>query len=382
MGTVSAKNPGNGVASGLSHQGMYTGGISLPETNRKMKYILLAIAFPLFLFSSCAPGRKATAKNDKFHPGLTWLDDKGNPINAHGGGVLYEKGIYCWYGEHKLPGRSEKQLADGGVHCYSSRDLYNWKDEGLVLSVDHENAASDIAAGCILERPKVIYNERTKKYMMYFKLYPRGTGYERGFVGVASASSPKGPFTYSHRFLGADSEKGSGDFTMFKDINGDLLHFTVRKPDRAFCVGKLNETYTQPGAPYKVLTEIPVETEAPALFVHEGRYYMLGSGSSGWTPNAARAFNAPSVTGPYQQQDNPCEGVNPHNQLDKEKTFGGQISFVLPVQGYKDAYIALFDSWNPEKPIEGGYIWLPVRIGNGKITIQWRDQWDLSVFDR
>ena len=28
-------------------------------------------------------------------------DTDGNPINAHGGGILYHEGTYYWYGEFK-----------------------------------------------------------------------------------------------------------------------------------------------------------------------------------------------------------------------------------------------------------------------------------------
>ena len=317
-----------------------------------------------------------------FTPGLTWYDTSGNPINAHGGGIIYVNGTYYWYGEHKLPGRSEKELADGGVHCYSSTDLYNWKDEGLVLSVDYENDKSDIAAGCILERSKVVYNKETGKYVMYFKLYPKGTGYEVGYVGVATATSPTGPFTYQHKFLGAESPKGSGDFCMFADRDGKIYHFTVRKPDKAFCAGPLRDDYLYPEGKYKVLSEIPLHTEAPAIVFTDNTYYMLGSGSSGWEPNAARSFSAPSVLGPYKDLGNPCVGINPYNQLGPEKTFGGQISYILPVQGRKDCYIALFDIWKPEAPIEGLYVWLPLRFKEGKPVVEWMDEWDLSVFDQ
>lgn len=102
-----------------------------------------------------------------FLPGQQWNDERGNPINAHGGGIIYADGSYYWYGEHKLPGRSEQEGADGGVHCYSSSDLYNWKDRGLVLTVDYQDKNSDISAGCILERPKVLFNKQTQKYVMY-----------------------------------------------------------------------------------------------------------------------------------------------------------------------------------------------------------------------
>ena len=40
--------------------------------------------------------------------------------------------------------------------CYSSRDLYNWKDEGIALKVVEGDNSHPIAKGCILERPKVV----------------------------------------------------------------------------------------------------------------------------------------------------------------------------------------------------------------------------------
>src|SRR5665647_3642849 len=71
-------------------------------------------------------------KQTAFHPGEIWKDNKSVHINAHGGGILYQKGIYYWYGEHKIEGEIGN-TAQVGVHCYTSTDLYNWKDEGIVL---------------------------------------------------------------------------------------------------------------------------------------------------------------------------------------------------------------------------------------------------------
>lgn len=324
------------------------------------------------------------AASSAFFPGTPWLDTNGVPINAHGGGILYSDAEqrYYWYGEHKLPGRSEAQRAGGGVHCYSSTDLYNWRDEGIVLSVDYQNPESEIAAGCILERPKVLHNRRTKKYVMFFKLYPPGKGYDTAYVGVATAGKPSGPFTYSHRFLGGASDKGTGDFCMFPDTNGDIWHYTVRKPDKAFVAGRLTDDYLRPRGDYRVLTDIPPHTEAPAVIrAPDGTHYMLGSGSSGWKPNAARSFRTSSPAGPFTDLGNPATGINPHNNLGPDKTFGGQISFIIPVAGRLGAYIAMFDLWKPEMPIEGKYAWLPLFIRDGKPVVEWHTTWNLTIFD-
>ena len=127
-----------------------------------------ALLFLIVALYGCGEEKRYTS----FTPGELWLDNNDIHINAHGGGILYDKGVYYWFGEHKIEGKAGNQ-AHVGVHCYSSKDLYNWKDEGIALAVKPEGSGSDIEKGCILERPKVIYNTKTKKYVMWFHLEPK-----------------------------------------------------------------------------------------------------------------------------------------------------------------------------------------------------------------
>ena len=338
----------------------------------------------LALLISC-PGRdqaqKFSAMQKNIHPAQIWSDTNGNAINAHGGGILFFEGIYYWYGEHKLDGKSEAQYVDGGIHCYSSSDLLNWKDEGVVLTVDYKDEKSDLAYGCILERPKVVYNEKNKQFVAFFKLYLKGVGYETSNVGVAVADKPTGPFVYHHKFHGGGSPNGSGDFSMFRDDDGSLYHLTVRKPDKAFVIGKLDSDYYYPEGDYRVCKGIELHTEAPVVIKRNGTYHLLGSGSSGWKPNAARYFTADRLLGKWIAHGNPCHGVNSVDNLGVESTYGGQSSFIFPVEGTKEGYVAMFDIWSPENPVMGRYIWLPVEWKDGKMSVSWRDSWNLSVFE-
>ena len=68
----------------------------------------------------------ALAADAVFRPGQLWPDNNGVHINAHGGGMLYYEGVYYWFGESRDRGTR-------GVSCYSSKDLFHWKDEGLAL---------------------------------------------------------------------------------------------------------------------------------------------------------------------------------------------------------------------------------------------------------
>jgi len=136
---------------------------------------------------------------DHFSPGEPWYDDRGNLINAHGAGFLHHDGMYYWYGEHKIEGTGGNR-AHVGVHAYSSGDLYNWHDEGIALAVS-ENPSSEIARGCVLERPKVVFNAKTGQFVMWFHLEPAGTeNYSGARSGVAVSSTPVGPFAFLDSF--------------------------------------------------------------------------------------------------------------------------------------------------------------------------------------
>ena len=47
-----------------------------------------------------------------------------------------------------------------------------------------------------------------------------------------------------------------------------------------------------------------------------------------------------------------------------------------------DAYIAMFDRWKKKDLEDSRYVWLPVLVKDGKITIPWHEKWTLSIFDK
>lgn len=98
-------------------------------------------------------------------PGKVWLDTKGKRIQAHGGTVMYLDGIYYWYGENKERTTGENDIWHWGVRCYTSKDLYNWEDQGLIIPPDLENPDSSLHPLSMMDRPHIIYNRHTKKYV-------------------------------------------------------------------------------------------------------------------------------------------------------------------------------------------------------------------------
>ena len=181
----------------------------------------------LLLFVICVgllPVAVQAQENTEFIPGEVWKDTDGNPINAHGGGVLYHEGTYYWYGEYKkgktiLPERAtwECYRTDvTGVGCYSSRDLLNWKFEGIVLPAVKNDPDHDLHPSKVLERPKVVYNKKTGKFVMW--AHVESADYSKACAGVAVSDSPVGPFIYQGSFR--PNNAMSRDQTVFVDDDG------------------------------------------------------------------------------------------------------------------------------------------------------------------
>lgn len=365
-----------------------------------------------FLFGLTAAGQKSGL----FKPGELWPDNKGVHINAHGGGIMFYNSKYYWFGEHKTEGKRGNQ-AWVGVHCYSSENLYEWKDEGVALAVS-ENPESPVTAGCIIERPKVILNKKTGKFVMWFHLELKGQGYNAAQTGVAVADQPAGPYQFIKAlnpnagvwpvnyadelktkkfpenlkdwseewiqavkdglFVQRDFQEGqmARDMTLYVDEGGKAYHIHASEENLTLHISELTDDYT--GFTGKYIRVLPTgHNEAPAVFKRNGKYYMITSGCTGWAPNAARLLVSNSLLGNWEYVGNPCIGD------DKDLTFHSQSTYILPVQGKKDAFIFMADRWNPENAIDGRYIWLPIQFdGKGIPFLEWKNEWDLSVFDK
>lgn len=341
---------------------------------------------------------------DAFKPGALWLDDKGVHINAHGGGILEDKGVYYWFGEHKVAGEAGNR-AEVGVHVYGSRDLTNWRDEGIALAVS-DDPASDIVRGAIIERPKVIRNAATGKYVMWFHLELKGKRYDAARAGVAVADKVTGPYVFqgsfrpdagawpvdfkgsaekpaqdpANTFLVRDHAGGqmSRDMTVFVDDDGAAYHFYASEENHTMHVSRLSADYLRNIGQYGRVLPYG-DDEAPAIFKQGGKYYLVTSGLTGWKPNAARSYVADNILGPWTALGNPVRGTPEQQQF----TFGGQSTHALTLKRNGCArQILMFDVWRPKDAIDGRYVWLPVEWEGGKLVVRWRENWTLGDLDK
>ena len=365
----------------------------------------------LLLFTSCAKQPATPIRS-----GEIWPDDRGIHINAHGGGLLWHDGRYYWYGEHKSEHTSSALV---GVNCYSSDNLTDWIYEGVALAVS-EQPGSDIEKGCVLERPKVVYNENTHKFVMWFHLELKGQGYAAARSAVAVSDNPTGPFQYLRSgrinagmlpfditdearaafdllpsdqipewwtpewykmvnqgvFVKRDFEGGqmARDMTIFVDDDGKAYHIYSSEENLTLQIAELTDDYLSHTGKYVRLAPAG-HNEAPAIFKKDDTYWMITSGCTGWDPNEARMFSAKNIWGPWQQHDNPCKGEG------SELTFGGQSTYIQKIQGKRNAYLFMADIWRPKHPIDARYIWLPIEFKDGLPIIEWKASWTLDDLD-
>lgn len=345
--------------------------------------------------------------------GQLYFDTNGNHINAHGGSILEHNGVWYWYGEHKTEG-FEGRLAWYGVHVYSSTDFENWTDCGCALPVV-DDPASPICRGQRIERPKVIFCEKSGEFVMYF--HSANDDHSRADMGIAVSNSPTGPFELifcdraekgiwpldvtprdkdperiaacpkweeNHagdwRFridrgaiVGRDLERGQGvrDQTLYVDDDGKAWHIYTSEDNSTMHIAELTDDYRAHTGLYTRIARNRWQ-EAPVLFKRDGIYYMLTSGCTGWLPNAAHGLWARNLPGPWFEFENPCRGEDPSTGTGPETTWDCQSACPFFINGQQ--YVML-DRWNMKNFIDSRYVWLPVEFhDDGTFTLTWQEE--------
>lgn len=381
-----------------------------------MKKLMLALVSLVAAVSFAAP------TYDSFRPGQEWLDTDGNPIHAHGGSIIVADGTYYWYGENKEASNGLDGVWHMGVNLYSSKDLYNWKKEGTIIPPDLDHPGAPLHPNSCMDRPHILYNDKTKKFVCWMKIMSR---HEQGET-VMTADSIKGPWTTVKSGIHPCGMSG-GDFDLVKAYDGKAYYYFERVHSELICAD-LTEDYTDVTGYYTTHAPRkapPYVREAPAYFLRGYKHYLITSGTTGYCPNPSEVFVADTWHGPWTSLG------NPHPSDKSDTSFHSQISSVFKVPGKKDLYITLGDRWLPEmmdltyaeceaayaswfnlpydkdqyasyerkykekkeawekagkkcRPdatMMSRYVWLPVLFKDGKPVIEWRDSWKISEFE-
>lgn len=295
--------------------------------------------------------------------GTMWLDTDGNPIQAHGGMIEKFDGIYYWYGENKA---GETVLKENGLHrvdfigfsCYSSANCISWKNEGLVLKAS-DQPGSPLHKSRVGERPKVLYNEKSRKYVMWFHLDSHD--YMTAHTGVAVADRPTGPFQFVREMC--PNRFDSRDMTLFKDTDGKAYLIYSSDWNKTLRIAQLTDDYLDVNGVYSHAFP-EQEREAPAIFIKDGLYYMITSGCTGWEPNNALFGISHNIFSGWKLIGDPCTGEN------ARQTYFGQSTYVFEKDG---RHYLMLDHWNPSNLKESGYSILPVQADNGHLTVSFQE---------
>lgn len=378
--------------------------------------------------------RDEIAPYASFRPGQEWLDTNGEVIQAHGGQVVPStddggRTIYYLYGEDRTNGYHSAP----GVHVYSSYDLYNWEDRGVALRAlaseeqfdepyfdalygDYSQEQKDAVyrdlgtvpvdgvTPPIIERPKVIYNESTGKWVMWAHMDgPSATSsaqYAKANAGVAVADSPFGPFRYidSYRlnYAPADADPPNNapnnrgmarDMNLFVDDDGTGYIIYSSEENATMFISKLNDEYTDLATPadeavlgvdYNRIF-VNQSRESPAIFQHDERYFLITSGTTGWSPNPSRWATSTDLMGAWTEMGDPFPWWAQSN------SWNSQPSSVIPVDPDHGKYIYMGDRWNGGTDLKNAQmVWLPISMGEGgdSLSVEVHDEWTLDQLDQ
>ena len=306
----------------------------------------------------------------ELHDFVDWHDADGNVINTSDGGIIYAEGKYHWYGQAlgDLPrfveGSFGGQVTTTGVVMYESEDLLNWRYEGVILPCT-EDPADERCGPMRFERPKIVYNEKTKQYVLWCHYVKRpgdhGFAMGEGEAGVAVCDRVNGTYRWMGHFRPVDDLGVVRDCTLYKDMDGTAYFIydrdisAVKEDDRCLHIVKLTEDYLSCTGEYRRI-DAAYRREAPAVVYRDGYYYMVTSGLTGWDYNQAKYFRAKSLMGEWEDMGDPCIG-------DEEKTtFRTQTTAIFRVEG-QDLYIHMAERHNVESFLHCAYVWLPIRFG-------------------
>ncbi len=344
--------------------------------------------------------------NHKIYPGREWLDTNSVRIEAHGGSVFFEDGVYYWYGEDKSHTRKKGRIWTWGVRCYSSTDLCNWKDEGYLIPPEPENKRSLFHPNRRLDRPHIIRNPKTGKYVCWLKYS------DKFFFAVLTADHLLGPYTMVNDFLQPYGHK-SGDFDLAVDERSGEAYLYFEADHDSILVARLNDDYTDvSGEPKTVYSGLkpPFAREGVAHFAHNGRHYLITSGMTGYVPNPCEVAVSDDWMGPFTVLG------DPHVDDESSASFNSQPCCVFQVAG-TEKLILMADRWVPDyvmtkdkydslvraiysrydkslkpsfqdmmdmfkAPLLGSadtsranYVWLPIEFEEEMPRVRWLDEW-------
>ena len=153
------------------------------------------------------------------------------------------------------------------INCYSSTNLVEWNYEGALLS---RTGSGDTGPSRVIERPKVMFNKKTNKYVLWMHI--DSSNYGEAKIGVATGDSVCGKYTYlrSERPLGFESrdsgvyvdDDGKG-YLLTEDVRYLITLFIVREGECTDYCSSANTVSASISSPTTILPSNATCTPGP-----------------------------------------------------------------------------------------------------------------------
>ncbi|MBN2577143.1 MAG: family 43 glycosylhydrolase, partial [Deltaproteobacteria bacterium] len=310
--------------------------------------------------AAAASDAAASDKVVTFKNGGFWNDTRGKRIEAHGGGFYKEGDTWYWVGEDKSATPANPKA---WVNIYASKDLVTWEFRNSIVTRDTSTELA--AADRVIERPKLIYNDSTKQYVLW--LHYENSNYSTASAGVFTSPTIDGDYKFVKGWKPLGNM--SRDCTLFRDDDGKAYFLSAANENADLMIYELAADYLDvkqltlklwPGA----------KREAPAMFKIDKTYYLITSACTGWEPNQGEYATATNIAGPWSSR----------SKIGDATTFDTQSTYVIPVVGSEaTTYIYAGDRWqDPDLP-SSKYIWLPLLVSGTKLGMDYHDQWSLNL---
>lgn len=220
----------------------------------------------------------------RYGPISTPVDDHGDAIDAHTESVSYFDGSYYLYGAQwgcpvVWDPRKETPAGFCGFVTYQSDDLMNWHVVDRFDPPDVHQWCTE-KTGAICGKPRVVYNARTNKYLMWFgvgqPIDPDDPSAGQPPLRVAESTTPHGPWTGITTPTLTSKIWSDFDITVGSDGNAYLVA-TVSGSDgvtKEIDVEGLDDDYT--GTNGKT-AHVRDGGEGVGIFQHGGHWYVTAA---------------------------------------------------------------------------------------------------------
>lgn len=295
--------------------------------------------------------------------GEVWLDTSGNPIHAHGGGILKVGEYYYWYGENRLNNIF--------ASIYRSVDFRNWEFCNNILTTESKCVSNDANRNIslvndngnkiLIERPKILFNTTINKFVLWGH-YENGDNYLDAKCCVATCDKIDGDYIYHGSFnpLGEMSR----DCTLYEE-NGEAYFISAARDNKDLHIYKLTNDYLNIDSQINILWTSK-SREAPILFKRKGTYYLMTSACTGWTPNQGKYGTSDTLNGQFTKLI----------KIGDKKTYYSQSFNTIEING-EQYYLG--DRWCKKNYNKSTYVFLKFSFDvDGKLLLNYTDDVEIN----